>query len=175
MARTPETTLKRAFMNTIGFLKWVELSADDVYELGLSGAAGIGIDRVFLSPDVNSLHICWTDRDNWIMHEIADYPYPSEPVTIAEFLEDEIGGDSWDCHEPHEMTIWEALSDYGNEFSADNPPPTVTLAQLKTVEDDLNGARELLAFVANLGTHAKKSGNRPSPLVAWLRAFDWGC
>lgn len=86
-------TVRQQLMNRIGFLKWVELSQKAIAELELYDNP----DRVFLSPDVHSLHLVWTIKsDAAIQHEIADYPDLN--VTLTEFLEDEIMDDAWDTY-----------------------------------------------------------------------------
>lgn len=117
-------TLKQQLMNKIGFLKWVELSRESIMELSFYEYPG----RVFLSPDVHSLHIVWTiNESRAIQHEVADYP--DSGVTLRDFLEDEIMDDAWDTLEDvDDNEVYEWLSTHAT-VTADTVN-VVTLADL---------------------------------------------
>lgn len=84
-------TVKEIFhdKNIIDFLQWAELDVVECQEkLGIDPS----IQRVFISPDVHSLHIVWLESNGLICHEIADWPESN--VVMADFLANEIGDDS---------------------------------------------------------------------------------
>ncbi len=110
--------IKQIFMDIIGFLKWAQLNQSDVNEIVYEQDC-----PVFLSPDVNSLHIMWVEPDGQISHEIADY---NGFDTVLEMLEDEICDDRQGPVEAG--SIYEAMSDF-TEWTPDNTP-VITLAQL---------------------------------------------
>jgi hypothetical protein len=112
------TNIKRAFMSKIGFLKWAQLHPDDVktllaYEEGYSG-------RVFLSPDVHSLHIVWEEignPDEKLWHEIQDYfgLFAETPVEFlnAHVFDDAQGPIGWTDD------VYRVISDFGKVTPAD--------------------------------------------------------
>jgi len=110
--------MKQVFMDQIGFTDWKQLRPEDVLEL--TGRSDIG--KVFLSPDVHSLHIVW-EEDEHVRHEVADY---DEDQAIGEFLGEHIGDDSWDDHEGAD--IYELISDFGNESA--ETTAVISLAEL---------------------------------------------
>lgn len=90
---------KDKFIQSIGFMKWVQLHPDDVKDIGGSAAKD---SLVFLSPDVHSLHIVWTIPESQqagldfdTQWEVADYPYDDEE-SVRDFLENEIFDDAWE-------------------------------------------------------------------------------
>ena len=88
--------IKKTFMKKIGFLEWAQLHPDDVktlmaYEEGYCG-------RVFISPDVHSLHIVWEEIGNpdpteRLWHEIQDY-FDLFAETPADFLNSHVFDDA---------------------------------------------------------------------------------
>lgn len=93
---------------TIGFLKWAELPKDILNQLTCTD----GIEKCYISPDVNSLHILWSYKDGFVQHEIANY---NSDLTILDFLDNEVGDDSWECFE--NSNIISFLDDYGNDIN----------------------------------------------------------
>lgn len=144
MAR--ETAQKRAFMNKIGFIKWAQIHPDDVASLSYFSP---GCGRVFISPDVHSLHIVWEEPEQpsgqRLWHEIEDYPY--EDQSPSEFLDDHVFDD---CQGPIGWTddAYEAISDLG-EWTAENTP-IIRIAELDEEYDSIGSARSLLKFVEEL-------------------------
>lgn len=123
-----ERPLRQKFMDTVGFLKWARVHEDDVREFDFGDT--VDASRVFVSPDVHSVHIVWLEDDGYLRHEIADYPYDDD-VTVFDFLDAEVGDDSWDMFEPGDHDILEDLNDYGNEFASLDEVPVVTVKQLE--------------------------------------------
>ena len=121
-----ERPLRQKFVDTIGFLKWARVHEDDVRKF----EQGDIVSDVFVSPDVHSLHILWVENDDYLHHEIADYPYDDD-VTVFDFLDAEVGDDSWDMFEPGDHDLLEDLNDYGNEFASLDEVPVVTVKQLE--------------------------------------------
>jgi hypothetical protein len=123
------TDVKAKLMNKIGFLKWAQLHPDDVELVAHAGYDG----KVFLSPDVNSLHLIWTlpDTSEW-QHEIADYP--DDPGdSVYKFLDEEVLQDAWET-EPLTRSIYRILSDY-----ADYNEETMPVIGLDELDRDLPG------------------------------------
>lgn len=92
-------SIKEKLVQSIGFMKWVQLHPDDVKDIGYVGAQN---SLVFLSPDVHSLHIIWTIPEDQqagldfdTQWEIVDYPYDNDE-SVRDFLENELFDDAWE-------------------------------------------------------------------------------
>lgn len=97
MARR-DNNMRTLLIDTIGFLNWTKVDPEYIKFLNLD-SIGVDPDKVYISPDTNSLHIAWMEVGvGVVFHEMADYPYNGE-MTLDEFLSDNIGGSSWDLHE----------------------------------------------------------------------------
>lgn len=110
--------MKQKLMDKIGFLKWAQLHPVDVTEL--TGETM----PLYLSPDVNSLHLVWQEDGEGIFQEIADY---NGYDTIKELIEDEAFDDCQ--HIDFTNDILEAISDY-KDYDEETPPPVVKLKEL---------------------------------------------
>lgn len=101
----------------VDFLKWAQLDPEFVAQYTYNDPKY----KIFISPDVYSLHIVWEepkDEDgNTIWHQIEDY---QDDISAIEFLENELCA----CSEgPIGWTndIYEAISDF-SEVTPENTP-----------------------------------------------------
>lgn len=115
MARN--SRMAQEFHSKVDFLKWVQLDPKFVEKISY-------IDpkyKVFISPDVHSLHIVWEEpkdeEGNTIWHQIQNY---EDDMSALEFLEMEM----CNCAEgPIRWAndIYEAISDF-SECTLENTP-----------------------------------------------------
>ena len=110
--------MRDVFMSSIGFLEWKQLWPADVQKL-TGGRTDIG--RVFLSPDVHSLHVVWEEGDE-VRHDVEDY----DGRLVEEFLADSIGDDSYE--EVVGLDVFEVISDVSEQTSENTR--MVTLVEL---------------------------------------------
>lgn len=115
MARNSK--MAKTFHRKINFLHWAQLDPKFVEKHMYIKPEF----KVFISPDVRSLHIVWEEpkdeEGNTIWHQIQDY---EDDKSALEFLEDELCM----CAEgPIKWTndIYEAISDF-SEHTSENTP-----------------------------------------------------
>ncbi len=122
----------------IKHLDYVELHPDDVNKFAKEKNVPEGMYRVFLSPDIKSMHIIWAaleDKDISWSHEIADY---ESYKNLTAMLEEELFDDSWDSGDELDWdAMYELLSDWG-DYSSANPP------QMMKIKDIVKSRTQLL-------------------------------
>lgn len=108
-------------------LEWVEIEKAELESLERFPGESNGY-RVFLSPDVKSLHLLWVHMENmdW-SHEIVDY---GDYQGLKELLRKELYDDSWDSGEfESEAEMYETLSDW-KDYSEENPPKVLAIKDI---------------------------------------------
>lgn len=130
-----DTSVARAFIDTIGFTNISSLSQDDLDAYDFRAMAGA--QAVMVMPDVRSLHIFVKEPDGSFWHQILDYPYDDEDFDYwidwwLESYEGNVEGE----------TLEDVATNGG--FYRISKKATFTIAEIRAAYDRIKKARESL-------------------------------
>lgn len=136
MSRIPETPIKKAFMEAVGFINWAVL--DD----SITDTFFYDSPKVAIMPDVNSLHVFADLGDGEVMHQILDYPY-YDGITLEDFFDEVL--ESFEGSVPY-ATVEEAASEDGC-YRRSKKNPTLTKKELEWAYQRAKGIFDLVAIL----------------------------